>query len=136
MNHISTNIIIDASFSATGALLDDLLVAEDPPAAETIAAASCDMQSGRAPGSYSSVDESRGRHEDGAVLLGNPVAPPVNGDIYADVSSENAVPQGSRLVTYIGMIFTFIKYIRALSLDSEVLDIFCSTGERARMLMF
>ncbi|PRQ19691.1 putative protein-serine/threonine phosphatase [Rosa chinensis] len=33
---------------------------------------------------------------DGAVVLGNPVAPPVNGDIYADISTENVLLQGSR----------------------------------------
>ncbi|VAI04097.1 unnamed protein product [Triticum turgidum subsp. durum] len=30
---------------------------------------------------------------DGAVVLGNPVAPPVNGDVYADISPENVVVQ-------------------------------------------
>ena len=33
---------------------------------------------------------------DGAVVLGNPVAPPVNGDLYTDISTENAMLQGSR----------------------------------------
>ncbi|KAJ8439340.1 hypothetical protein Cgig2_022477 [Carnegiea gigantea] len=33
---------------------------------------------------------------DGAVVLGNPVAPPINGDIYTDISHENGVMQGSR----------------------------------------
>ncbi|KAJ1393784.1 Serine/threonine-specific protein phosphatase/bi [Sesbania bispinosa] len=33
---------------------------------------------------------------DGAVVLGNPVAPPVNGDMYTDISTENAMLQGSR----------------------------------------
>lgn len=93
----STNILIDASFSVTGALLDDLLVAEDPLAAETTGAP-CEMQSEKDLGCYPNVDETRQRPEDGAVLLGNPVAPPINGDMYKDISSENAVPQGSRLV--------------------------------------
>ncbi|MBA0825602.1 hypothetical protein Goarm_010533, partial [Gossypium armourianum] len=33
---------------------------------------------------------------DGAVVLGNPVAPPVNGDMHTDISTENAMVQGSR----------------------------------------
>ncbi|MBA0615419.1 hypothetical protein Godav_015558 [Gossypium davidsonii] len=33
---------------------------------------------------------------DGAVVLGSPVAPPVNGDMYTDISTENAMLQGSR----------------------------------------
>ncbi|KAJ8446152.1 hypothetical protein Cgig2_015923 [Carnegiea gigantea] len=32
----------------------------------------------------------------GAVVLGNPVAPPLNGDMYADISHENALIQGNR----------------------------------------
>ena len=30
---------------------------------------------------------------DGAVVLGNPVAPSVNGDVYTDISPENVVVQ-------------------------------------------
>ncbi|KAF5751682.1 Serine/threonine-protein phosphatase BSL3 -like protein [Tripterygium wilfordii] len=92
-----------------GVLLDDLLVAEDLAAAETTtsashaaaAAASSNLQPGRAPGRYGFMDE-RTRQTmpeavpDGAVVLGNPVAPPVNGDMYTDISTENAVLQGSR----------------------------------------
>jgi hypothetical protein len=33
---------------------------------------------------------------DGAVVLGTPVAAPVNGDMYTDISPENALLQGSR----------------------------------------
>ncbi|CAH9115499.1 unnamed protein product [Cuscuta epithymum] len=91
-----------------GVLLDDLLVAEDLAAAETTSAAShaaaaaaSDMQ-GRIQGRYGFVDE-RTRQtmpetlSDGAVVLGNPVAPPVNGDMYTDISTENAMLQGTRL---------------------------------------
>ncbi|GFP97174.1 serine/threonine-protein phosphatase bsl3 [Phtheirospermum japonicum] len=89
-------------------LLDDLLVAEDLAAAETTsaashaaaAAASSNMQQGRLQGRYSFTDE---RDEttvpavaDGSVVVGNPVAPPVNGDIYTDISTENATAQSSR----------------------------------------
>ncbi|KAK6926500.1 hypothetical protein RJ641_008219 [Dillenia turbinata] len=92
-----------------GVLLDDLLVAEDLAAAETTSAASqaaaaaaaTNVQPGRLPGRYGFLDE-RSRQAiadaspDGAVVLGSPVAPPVNGDMYTDISTENAVLQGSR----------------------------------------
>ncbi|XP_057474955.1 serine/threonine-protein phosphatase BSL3 isoform X2 [Actinidia eriantha] len=93
-----------------GVLLDDLLVAEDLAAAETTSAAShaaaaaavSNVQEGRLSGRYGFTDE-RTRQTipevvpDGAVVLGNPVAPPVNGDMYNDISTENVVLQGSRL---------------------------------------
>ncbi|GLT81944.1 hypothetical protein SLE2022_003660 [Rubroshorea leprosula] len=92
-----------------GVLLDDLLVAEDLAAAETTSAAShaaaaaaaSNLQAGRIPGRYGFVDD-RTRQpmyeavSDGAVVLGNPVAPPVNGDMYTDISTENAMLQGTR----------------------------------------
>ncbi|GMJ00842.1 BRI1 suppressor 1 (BSU1)-like 2 [Hibiscus trionum] len=92
-----------------GVLLDDLLVAEDLAAAETTtaashaaaAAAASNVQPGRLHGRYGFIDE-RTRETmpeavpDGAVVLGNPVAPPVNGDVYTDISTENAMLQGSR----------------------------------------
>ncbi|CAK7332047.1 unnamed protein product [Dovyalis caffra] len=93
-----------------GVLLDDLLVAEDLAAAETTtaashaaaAAAASNVQAGRVPGRYAFVDE-RTRQTmpeaapDGAVVLGNPVAPPVNGDMYTDISTENAMLPGPRV---------------------------------------
>ncbi|CAJ1979090.1 unnamed protein product [Sphenostylis stenocarpa] len=92
-----------------GVLLDDLLVAEDLAAAETTAAAShaaaaaaSNVQAGRLPGRYGGFVDDRTRQTmteaapDGAVVLGNPVAPPVNGDIYTDISTENALLPGSR----------------------------------------
>ncbi|KAJ6846857.1 serine/threonine-protein phosphatase BSL3-like isoform X3 [Iris pallida] len=91
-----------------GVLLDDLLVAEDLAASETsvashaaAATAASNVQAGRSPGRYAFPDERtmRGIPEeiaDGAVVLGTPVAPPVNGDMYTDVSSENAMLQGPR----------------------------------------
>jgi hypothetical protein len=33
------------------------------------------------------------------VVLGSPVAPPVNGDMYTDISTENAMVPGIRLVS-------------------------------------
>ncbi|XP_043718690.1 serine/threonine-protein phosphatase BSL3 [Telopea speciosissima] len=95
-----------------GVLLDDLLVAEDLAAAETTSAAShaaaaaaaANIQAGRLPGRYGFVDE-RTRSTmpeavpDGAVVLGNPVAPPLNGDMYTDISTENAMLQGPRRLT-------------------------------------
>ncbi|XP_038901003.1 serine/threonine-protein phosphatase BSL3 [Benincasa hispida] len=91
-----------------GVLLDDLLVAEDMAAAETTSAAShaaaaaaASVQPGRLPPRYGFTDE-RARQTmpeaapDGSVVLGNPVAPPVNGDIYTDISTENAMLQGQR----------------------------------------
>lgn len=85
-------------------MLDDLLVAEDLAAAETTSAAShaaaaaaSNVQAGR----YGFVDERTPQSNseaasDGAVVLGNPVAPPVNGDIYTDISTENAMLPGTR----------------------------------------
>ncbi|PIA54297.1 hypothetical protein AQUCO_00900678v1 [Aquilegia coerulea] len=92
-----------------GVLLDDLLVAEDLAAAETTSAASQaaavaasnNVQAGRLQGRYGFADD-RTRQtatdavSDGAVVLGSPVAPPVNGDMYTDISTENAVLQGPR----------------------------------------
>ncbi|XP_022930917.1 serine/threonine-protein phosphatase BSL3-like [Cucurbita moschata] len=92
-----------------GVLLDDLLVAEDLAAAETTSAAShaaavaaaSDVQSGRLAGKCG-FSEERSRQAihvvapDGAVVLGNPVAPPINGDVYTDISTENAMLQGHR----------------------------------------
>lgn len=90
-------------------LLDDLLVAEDLAAAEmtpaashaAAAAAASNAQVGRLPGRYGFADD-RTRQQiseadaDGAVVLGDPVAPPANGDMYTDVSTENAMVPGSR----------------------------------------
>ncbi|KAK1287026.1 hypothetical protein QJS10_CPB19g01318 [Acorus calamus] len=59
------------------------------------------LWAGRLPGRYAFGDE-RTRQvtpeavPDGAVVLGSPVAPPVNGDMYADISTENAMLQGQR----------------------------------------
>ncbi|KAL2331876.1 hypothetical protein Fmac_019457 [Flemingia macrophylla] len=94
----------DRNVYASGILLDDLLVAEDLAAAETTAAAShaaaaaaaSNVQAGRLPGRYGFADD-RSRQTlpeaaaDGSVVLGNPVAPPMNGDIYTDISTENAM---------------------------------------------
>ncbi|GAB2214835.1 hypothetical protein Drorol1_Dr00019199 [Drosera rotundifolia] len=88
-----------------GVLLDDLLVAEDLAAAETTTAAShaaaagSNLQTGRFPGRHGFTDERQAMSEsapEGAVILGNPVAPPANGSIYADISHENAMMQGCR----------------------------------------
>jgi len=90
-------------------LLDDLLVAEDLAAAETTtaalhaaaAAAASDTQPGRLVGRCGFADEGTRQSDpesvaNGAVVLGNPVAPPVNGDMYTDISHENAMIQGNR----------------------------------------
>ncbi|KAJ8513063.1 hypothetical protein OPV22_003497 [Ensete ventricosum] len=92
-----------------GMLLDDLLVAEDLAAAETTSAAShaaaaaaaANVQVGRSPGGYIFSNE-RSRQTipeavpDGAVVLGTPVAPPVNGDTYTDISTDNVILLGPR----------------------------------------
>ncbi|XP_010263036.1 PREDICTED: serine/threonine-protein phosphatase BSL3 [Nelumbo nucifera] len=90
-----------------GVLLDDLLVAEDLAAAETTSAAShaaaaaaaTNIQAGRLPGRYFDDRTRQTIPEavpDGAVVLGSPVAPPANGDMYTDLSTENAMLQGPR----------------------------------------
>ncbi|EOA28408.1 hypothetical protein CARUB_v10024614mg [Capsella rubella] len=90
-----------------GVLLDDLLVAEDLAAAETTSAAShaaaaaaaTNSQPGRSPGRYGFSDERTGEPPESApdaVVLGSPVAPPVNGDMYTDISTENALVPGTR----------------------------------------
>lgn len=85
-------------------MLDDLLVAEDLAAAETTSAAShaaaaaaSNVQAGR----YGFADERTAQPNseavsDGAVVLGNPVAPPANGDMHTDISTENAMLPGTR----------------------------------------
>ena len=90
-------------------LLDDLLVAEDLAAAETTSAAShaaaaaaaTNSSPGRSPGRYG-FDERTGEPPEsapGAVVLGSPVAPPVNGDMHTDISTENAMLPGTRLAS-------------------------------------
>ncbi|KAF8397987.1 hypothetical protein HHK36_016913 [Tetracentron sinense] len=90
-----------------GVLLDDLLVAEDLAAAETTSAAShaaaaaANIQAGRLPGRYAFVDERMRQANpeafpDGAVVLGSPVAPPINGDMHTNIGTENAMLQGPR----------------------------------------
>ncbi|KAH6774811.1 BRI1 suppressor 1 3 [Perilla frutescens var. hirtella] len=59
------------------------------------------LRGGRLQGRYGFTEDRNGAPEpdaadDGAVVVGNPVAPPVNGDIYTDISTENAMLQGSR----------------------------------------
>ncbi|KAH9311050.1 hypothetical protein KI387_026085, partial [Taxus chinensis] len=94
-----------------GVLLDDLLVAEDLAAAETTSAAShaaavaataiANAQPGTNMRSYAYGD-GRTRHlppetvSDGAVVMGSPVAPPINGDMFRDISTENAMIPGQR----------------------------------------
>lgn len=84
-------------------MLDDLLVAEDLAAAETTSAAShaAAAAAGRIAGRYGFGDERTRQTDpevvnDGSVVLGTPVAPPINGDTYSDISTENATLQGSR----------------------------------------
>ncbi|XP_015936047.1 serine/threonine-protein phosphatase BSL3 isoform X2 [Arachis duranensis] len=90
-----------------GVLLDDLLVAVDLAASETTtaashaaAAAASNVQAGHLPGKYGFDERTRQTMSeaaaDGSVVLGNPVAPPMNGDMYTDISTENAMLQGSR----------------------------------------
>ena len=90
-------------------LLDDLLVAEDLAAAETTSAAShaaaaaaTNSPPGRSPGRYGFSDERTGELSESApdaVVLGSPVAPPLNGDMYTDISTENAMLPGTRLAS-------------------------------------
>lgn len=95
-------------------MLDDLLVAEDLAAAETTtaanhaaaSAAATDTQAGKAPGRYAYNDERTKQAAsesapDGSVVLGTPVAPPLNGDMYTDISPENAVLQGQRYTPFV-----------------------------------
>ncbi|OAE19356.1 hypothetical protein AXG93_2451s1010 [Marchantia polymorpha subsp. ruderalis] len=102
-----------------GVLLDDLLVAEDLAAAETTTAAlQAAAVASSAIGQVSSYHPvtsaasaaaksvpSEGRAKqlspvesslDGAVVMGNPVATPANGDTSMDISTENALSYGNR----------------------------------------
>lgn len=92
-----------------GVLLDDLLVAEDLAAAETTPAAShaaaaaaaaiASAQPGANLGKYAYADGRARLSEpvsDGAVVLGSPVAPPINGDMFRDISTENAIISAHR----------------------------------------
>lgn len=91
----------------TGVLLDDLLVTEDVAGVETPSAPS--QGSGGAVGltggtlrvkSGLSSDHPTGLlsepSADSAVIMGNPVAPPINGETSMDISTENAVNYGNR----------------------------------------
>ncbi|XP_078442742.1 serine/threonine-protein phosphatase BSL2 homolog isoform X2 [Wolffia australiana] len=95
-----------------GVLLDDLLVAEDLAAAETtsaalhaaaVSASSSNAQLGKSLQGRNEADGEKVRQDqsetqpDGAVVLGSPVAPPINGDMYTDISTENAMIHGHRL---------------------------------------
>lgn len=86
-----------------------MLVAEDLAAAETTSAAShaaaaaaaSNLQPGRSSGRYTPSDERTRQANpetvpDGAIVLGTPVAPPVNGDMHTDISTENVMLQGPR----------------------------------------
>ncbi|KAH9627428.1 hypothetical protein KSS87_012078 [Heliosperma pusillum] len=84
-----------------GVLLDGLLVAEDLAAAETTTAATTTAASNAPQGRYGFADDRTSESDseelpDGAVVLGNPVAPPVNGDMHTDISHENVIMQGTR----------------------------------------
>ncbi|KAL0694656.1 hypothetical protein Bca4012_061836 [Brassica carinata] len=58
-----------------------------------------DSPPGRLPGRYGFSDERNRELSDSAsddgVVLGSPVAPPVNGDMHTDISSENAILPGT-----------------------------------------
>lgn len=56
--------MLHSSSFETGALLDDLLVIEDPTATETTIASSSDMQSGGIPDSYANFDETTKHRKD------------------------------------------------------------------------
>ncbi|KAL8154115.1 hypothetical protein V2J09_011875 [Rumex salicifolius] len=84
-----------------GVLLDDLLLAEDISSAETNAAASSNVSLGRLPGRHGFTDDRTGQSVSepalpNSVVLGSPVAPPANGDMYSDISHENAMAQANR----------------------------------------
>lgn len=85
----------------------DLAAAETTSAAShAAAAAASNVQAGRLGGRYGFVDErttqpNSEEASDGAVVLGNPVAPPANGDMYTDISTENAMLQRYALNTLI-----------------------------------
>lgn len=88
----------------TGVLLDDLLVAEDLAAAETTSAAlhQAALQSSAPPSQPSTIPtakaiaDGRQKTTDGSVVMGSPVAAPVNGDTTMDISTENALSHGHR----------------------------------------
>lgn len=92
-------------------LLDDLLVADDLAAGETTSTAShapgaagttaTNAQAARSPRGFTYADErmrqsSPDAVSDSPIVVGVPVAPPVNGDMNTDISPENAILQGQR----------------------------------------
>ena len=106
--HIFLFPVDNKRFLCTGVLLDDLLVAEDLAAAETTSAAlhaaavaAANSPAGRSPGRCLFIDERMRQgvpeaNGDGAIVLGSPVAPPINGDMCTDISTENALLHGPR----------------------------------------
>ncbi|MCO5546748.1 hypothetical protein L7F22_000184, partial [Adiantum nelumboides] len=93
-----------------GVLLDDLLVAEDPAAVETTSAAlhAAALNAPSANGqpatevnnirasyldSHASANEVE-TTSNGSVIMGTPVAAPVNGDLSMDISAENVMSLG------------------------------------------
>ncbi|XP_020093215.1 serine/threonine-protein phosphatase BSL2 homolog isoform X1 [Ananas comosus] len=94
-----------------GVLLDDLLVADDLAAGETTSTAShaagaagttaTNAQVARSPRGFTYADERMRQSSpdavpDSPIVVGVPVAPPVNGDMNTDISPENAILQGQR----------------------------------------
>lgn len=117
-------------------MAEDLAAAETTTAANHAAAsaAATNMQTGRALGKYAYNDE-RTRQTatesgpDGAVVLGTPVAPPVNGDMYTDISPENAVLQGQRYIPLPCFLVMFHGQLNIIFSSSSILMCFeSSTG--------
>ena len=84
-------------------MLDDLLVAEDPAAIETPnaalhAAATTAAANGQAV--VSAIGNRPGYKPEpmsnGSVMLGTPVAAPINGDVSMDISAENVLSHGQQ----------------------------------------
>ncbi|KAF3576450.1 hypothetical protein DY000_02030622 [Brassica cretica] len=84
--------------TAAGVWCDTKSVVTSPRTGRYSTDAATNSSPGRSPGRYGFSDERTGEPPEsapGAVVLGSPVAPPVNGDMYTDISTENAMLPGT-----------------------------------------
>jgi hypothetical protein len=74
------------------------------------------------------------------VVLGTPVAPPVNGDVHTDISPENAVIQGhQRFASFLSQALCSPFFFSwSADLHTEMCSsnlFFCCVGDRVKVLI-